>query len=123
MQTLIAISLSVDIWAISNWQDIEACIATPHEAISTRCGGEGVLTVFGWAKPVNAPECAGAATLAHICTARFIDGFGSSALHASSGSPRNSTDEGRARCASSLATGFFTREAASFSQANRNSIN
>ena len=56
MQTDIAISPAGDVWAINNWQDIEACIGTPPEAISTRCGGQGVVIFFGMAKPVKAPQ-------------------------------------------------------------------
>jgi sugar lactone lactonase YvrE len=56
MQTDIAIAPSGDVWAINNWQDIDACIGIPPEAISTRCGGQGVVIFFGMAKPVKAPQ-------------------------------------------------------------------
>jgi hypothetical protein len=28
----------------------------PNEALSTRCGGQGVVVFFGMAKPVRAPQ-------------------------------------------------------------------
>jgi hypothetical protein len=56
MQTDIAIGPAGDVWAMNNWQDIESCIGTPEEALSTRCGGQGVVVFFGMAKPVRAPQ-------------------------------------------------------------------
>jgi len=56
MQTDIAISPSGDVWAMNNWQDIDSCVGAFNEALSTRCGGQGVTIFFGMAKPVRAPQ-------------------------------------------------------------------
>jgi len=56
MQTDIAVSPSGDVWAMNNWQDIDSCFGVPNEALSTRCGGQGVTIFFGMAKPVRAPQ-------------------------------------------------------------------
>jgi len=57
MLTDIAIGPAGDVWALNNWQDYEICFADPpDEAISTRCGGQGVTIFFGMAKPVAAPQ-------------------------------------------------------------------
>lgn len=56
MQTDLAISPSGDVWVMNNWQDIDSCFGTPDEALSTRCGGQGVTIFFGVAKPVRAPQ-------------------------------------------------------------------
>ena len=56
MQTDLAIGLAGDVWVINNWQDIDSCFGTPDEALSTRCGGQGVVIFFGMAKPVRAPQ-------------------------------------------------------------------
>ncbi|HTY41126.1 MAG TPA: hypothetical protein VMH79_04565 [Thermoanaerobaculia bacterium] len=56
MQTDIAVSPSGDVWAMNNWQDIDSCFGEPDEALSTRCGGQGVTIFFGMAKPVRAPQ-------------------------------------------------------------------
>ena len=56
MQTDIAVSPSGDVWAMNNWQDIDSCFGVPDEALSTRCGGQGVTIFFGMAKPVRAPQ-------------------------------------------------------------------
>ena len=40
----------------NNWQDIDSCIGTPSEALSTRCGGQGVVVFYGMAKPVRTPQ-------------------------------------------------------------------
>jgi hypothetical protein len=56
MQTDIAVSPSGDVWAMNNWQDIDSCFGEPNEALSTRCGGQGVTIFFGMAKPVRAPQ-------------------------------------------------------------------
>ena len=39
MLTDIAVDPAGNVWAMNNWQDIDSCIGTPSEAISTRCGG------------------------------------------------------------------------------------
>ena len=57
MQTDIAVDPAGNVWAMNNWQDIDSCVATkPNEALSTRCGGQGVVIFYGMAKPVNAPQ-------------------------------------------------------------------
>jgi hypothetical protein len=56
MQTDLAIGPAGDVWVMNNWQDIGSCIGTPHEALSTRCGGQGVTVFYGMAKPVHAPQ-------------------------------------------------------------------
>jgi hypothetical protein len=57
MLTDIAIGPAGDVWTMNNWQDLDICFATsPDEALSTRCGGQGVTIFFGLAKPVAAPQ-------------------------------------------------------------------
>ena len=56
MQTDIAVDPAGNVWAINNWQDIDSCVGTPKESISTRCGGQGVVIFYGVAKPVRAPQ-------------------------------------------------------------------
>ena len=56
MQTDIAVDPAGNVWAINNWQDIDSCVGKPREAISTRCGGQGVVVFYGMAKPVHAPQ-------------------------------------------------------------------
>ena len=56
MQTDLAIGPAGDVWVMNNWQDIGSCIGTPLEALSTRCGGQGVVIFYGMAKPVRAPQ-------------------------------------------------------------------
>ncbi len=56
MLTDIAVDPAGNVWAMNNWQDIDACIGTPAEALSTRCGGQGVVVFFGMAKPVRVPQ-------------------------------------------------------------------
>jgi len=56
LQTDIAVGPAGDVWAINNWQDIDSCYAGAIEALSTRCGGQGVVIFFGMAKPVRAPQ-------------------------------------------------------------------
>jgi hypothetical protein len=55
MQTDLAIGPAGDVWVMNNWQDIDSCFGVPDEALSTRCGGQGVVIFFGMAKPVGAP--------------------------------------------------------------------
>ena len=54
--TDLAISPSGDVWLMNNWQDIDSCFGDPDEALSTRCGGQGVTIFFGMAKPVRPPQ-------------------------------------------------------------------
>jgi hypothetical protein len=56
LQTDIAVSPAGDVWAMNNWQDIDSCYPGAAEALSTRCGGQGVVIFFGVAKPVRAPQ-------------------------------------------------------------------
>jgi hypothetical protein len=56
MITDIAVDPAGNVWAMNNWQDIDACIGTPPEGLSTRCGGQGVVIFYGMAKPVRAPQ-------------------------------------------------------------------
>ena len=56
MQTDIAVDPAGNVWAMNNWQDIDSCVGTPREALSTRCGGQGVVIFYGVAKPVRAPQ-------------------------------------------------------------------
>ncbi len=56
MITDIVVDPAGNVWAMDNWQDIDACIGTPPEALSTRCGGQGVVIFYGMAKPVRAPQ-------------------------------------------------------------------
>jgi hypothetical protein len=56
MQTDLAIGPAGDVWVMNNWQDIDSCFGNPNEALSTRCGGQGVVIFFGMAKPVRAPQ-------------------------------------------------------------------
>src|SRR5215813_13507274 len=56
MQTDLAISPSGDVWVMNNWQDIDSCFSNANEALSTRCGGQGVVVFFGMAKPVRTPQ-------------------------------------------------------------------
>ena len=37
-------------------KEIDSCIGTPSEALSTRCGGQGLVIFYGMAKPVRAPQ-------------------------------------------------------------------
>lgn len=63
LQTDIAISPAGDVWAINNWQDVDSCYPNAPEALSTRCGGQGVVIFFGMAKPVRAPQIGPAKSL------------------------------------------------------------
>jgi hypothetical protein len=56
MQTDLAIGPAGDVWVMNNWQDIDSCFGVPDEALSTRCGGQGVVIFHGMAKPVRAPQ-------------------------------------------------------------------
>jgi len=56
LQTDIAVDPAGNVWAMNNWQDIDSCYPNPSEALSTRCGGQGVVIFYGVAKPVRAPQ-------------------------------------------------------------------
>jgi len=56
MQTDLAIDPAGNVWVMNNWQDIDSCFPGAEEALSTRCGGQGVVIFYGMAKPVRAPQ-------------------------------------------------------------------
>jgi hypothetical protein len=55
LQVDIGVGPAGDVWVTNNWQNTAACYGKPDEAISTRCGGQGVVVFFGMAKPVRTP--------------------------------------------------------------------
>ena len=56
MQVDINIDPAGDLWVTNNWQDVDTCYGKPIEALSTRCGGQGVVVFYGMAKPVRVPQ-------------------------------------------------------------------
>jgi sugar lactone lactonase YvrE len=58
MQLLVDVDIDPagDVWVGNNWQDYKQCWGTPTEALSTRCGGQGVVVFYGMAKPVRTPQ-------------------------------------------------------------------
>ena len=56
--TDLAVSPAGDVWVMNNWQITDSCFLNTNkdEALSTRCGGNGVTIFFGMAKPVRAPQ-------------------------------------------------------------------
>ena len=56
MLTDIEVDPAGNVWVMNNWQDIDSCIGTPLEALSTRCGGQGLVVFYGRAKPDRAPQ-------------------------------------------------------------------
>jgi len=56
LQVDIAVDPAGNVWVGNNWQDVDSCVGTPNEALSTRCGGQGVVIFYGMAKPVHAPQ-------------------------------------------------------------------
>ena len=56
--TDLSVSPAGDVWAMNNWQVTDSCFldTNKNEALSTRCGGNGVTIFFGMAKPVRAPQ-------------------------------------------------------------------
>ena len=40
----------------SVWENIDSCFPGAEEALSTRCGGQGITVFYGMAKPVHAPQ-------------------------------------------------------------------
>ena len=63
LQTDIAVGPAGDVWVMNNWQDIGSCYPGASEALSTRCGGQGVVIFFGMAKPVRSPQIGPASPL------------------------------------------------------------
>jgi streptogramin lyase len=55
MQVDIDVDPAGNVWVTNNWQDIDSCVGTPDEGLSTRCGGQGVVVFYGMAKPVAVP--------------------------------------------------------------------
>jgi hypothetical protein len=56
MQVDIDIDPAGNVWVTNNWQDVDSCYGIPPEALSTRCGGQGVVVFYGMAKPVRTPQ-------------------------------------------------------------------
>jgi hypothetical protein len=56
MQTDLAVDPAGNVWVIDNWQLIDSCFPGAEEALSTRCGGQGVTIFYGLAAPVRAPQ-------------------------------------------------------------------
>jgi hypothetical protein len=54
MQTDLSIDPAGNVWVMNNWQDVDSCIGTPSEALSTRCGGQGVVIFYAWRSPCAA---------------------------------------------------------------------
>jgi hypothetical protein len=54
--TDVSIDPAGNVWVADNWQDSDSCFGHPPEAVSTRCGGNGVTVFYGMAKPVRAPQ-------------------------------------------------------------------
>ena len=56
--TDIGVGPAGDVWVADNWQLIDSCYLIPSdisEALSTRCGGQGVTVFYGVAAPVKTP--------------------------------------------------------------------
>ncbi len=58
MQMLVDASIDPagNVWVSNNWQDPSSCYGKPDEALSTRCGGQGMTVFYGMAKPVRSPQ-------------------------------------------------------------------
>ena len=56
MQVDINIDPAGNVWVTNNWQDVDTCYGKPPDALSTRCGGQGVVVFYGMAKPVRVPQ-------------------------------------------------------------------
>ena len=56
LQVDIGVDPAGNVWVGNNWQDVDSCMGPPNEALSTRCGGQGVVIFYGMAKPVRAPQ-------------------------------------------------------------------
>ena len=56
--TDLAINPAGDVWVMNNWNVTDSCFlnTSKSEALSTRCGGNGVTVFYGMAKPVRAPQ-------------------------------------------------------------------
>jgi hypothetical protein len=58
MQLLVDVDIDPagNVWVGNNWQDYKQCDGPPVEALSTLCGGQGVVVFYGMAKPVRTPQ-------------------------------------------------------------------
>ena len=58
MQLLVDVDIDPagNVWVGNNWQAYKQCDGTPVEALSTLCGGQGVVVFYGMAKPVRTPQ-------------------------------------------------------------------
>jgi len=58
MQLLVDVNIDPagNVWVSDNWQDPDSCFGQPKEALSSRCGGQGMTVFYGMAKPVRAPQ-------------------------------------------------------------------
>jgi hypothetical protein len=55
--TDIAIDPGGNVWVANNWRDFaDRCFTKPSEALSTKCGGNGLTVFYGLAKPVGTPQ-------------------------------------------------------------------
>jgi DNA-binding beta-propeller fold protein YncE len=54
--TDVAVDPAGNVWVADNWQDPMSCYGLQPEALSTRCGGNGLTVFYGMAKPVRAPQ-------------------------------------------------------------------
>lgn len=52
-----AIDSAGNVWVANNWDDADVCIGKdqPADAVSTLCGGNGLVVFFGLARPVATP--------------------------------------------------------------------
>jgi len=48
--------LTPHVWVANNRQNHYACFGDESEAMSTRCGGNGLTVFYGMAKHVRAPQ-------------------------------------------------------------------
>jgi len=56
LQVDIDIDPAGNVWVGNNWQDVDSCFPSAEDALSTRCGGQGVVIFYGMAKPVRSPQ-------------------------------------------------------------------
>ncbi len=56
MRTNLAKSPSGDAWVMNDREEIDGCLGVPDEALSIRCGDQGVTILFDLAKPLRAPR-------------------------------------------------------------------
>ena len=51
--TDIGIDPAGNVWVADNWERPDSCYAKGGEAVSTQCGGDGLMVFYGMAKPVR----------------------------------------------------------------------